>query len=199
MKKLMVALAAVAVGLAAQAAIVDWQYSVQGVDTTVAGYPDYNSGYTLYLVDAAAFDNVEKVTADTFKDSSITYGSTTFAAGTGKKASAKTFNSIAVGKTEAGLSATTLSDDIITKGGTHDFYYVIVDDNADKYIVSDKATLTGRGTTDSGIGGNALATTQAAIDTKGWKSFGGGDVPEPTSGLLLLLGVAGLALRRKQK
>ena len=31
-----------------------------------------------------------------------------------------------------------------------------------------------------------------------WTAVGGGDVPEPTSGLLLLLGMAGLALRRKQ-
>ncbi len=30
-------------------------------------------------------------------------------------------------------------------------------------------------------------------------SFSGGDVPEPTSGLLLLVGGAMLALRRKQK
>ena len=32
-----------------------------------------------------------------------------------------------------------------------------------------------------------------------WTVHGPSDVPEPTSGLLLLLGVAGLALRRKQK
>ena len=32
-----------------------------------------------------------------------------------------------------------------------------------------------------------------------WTVTGPSDVPEPTSGLLLLLGVAGLALRRKQK
>ena len=38
-------------------------------------------------------------------------------------------------------------------------------------------------------------------DTKNWKSFGptSGGVPEPTSGLLLLVGAGMLALRRKQK
>lgn len=33
--------------------------------------------------------------------------------------------------------------------------------------------------------------------TSAWQPLG--NIPEPTSGLLLLLGVAGLALRRKQK
>ena len=33
----------------------------------------------------------------------------------------------------------------------------------------------------------------------GWVSLGGEPTPEPTSGLLLLRCVAGLALRRKQK
>jgi len=46
-------------------------------------------------------------------------------------------------------------------------------------------------------------TYSGQFDFGGTKNFtapsGGGDTPEPTSGLLLLLGVAGLALRRKQK
>lgn len=35
-----------------------------------------------------------------------------------------------------------------------------------------------------------------ANNTDNWKSYGA--VPEPTSGLLMLLGMAGLALRRKR-
>ena len=45
--------------------------------------------------------------------------------------------------------------------------------------------------------GSSFATTGAT----GWNTNGGGstDVPEPTSGLLLLIGGAMVALRRKQK
>ena len=48
------------------------------------------------------------------------------------------------------------------------------------------------------VGGNQ---STALADASNWKSYGGGggDVPEPTSGLLLLIGGAMLALRRKQK
>ena len=42
-----------------------------------------------------------------------------------------------------------------------------------------------------------IAASQTAAG--GYKPFGGSDVPEPTSGILLLVGGAMLALRRKQK
>ncbi|MGN0847140.1 MAG: PEP-CTERM sorting domain-containing protein [Kiritimatiellia bacterium] len=47
----------------------------------------------------------------------------------------------------------------------------------------------------------AFSTTADALLAGASGSFAssGGDIPEPTSGILLLLGVAGLALRRKQK
>ena len=48
---------------------------------------------------------------------------------------------------------------------------------------------------ETGAAGVAFGNLQTATTTAGaWQS-----VPEPTSGLLLLLGMAGLALRRKQK
>ena len=46
------------------------------------------------------------------------------------------------------------------------------------------------------IGGGDFDGTNGAFETNGGGSWG--SIPEPTSGLLLLLGVAGLALRRKR-
>ena len=44
----------------------------------------------------------------------------------------------------------------------------------------------------------AGALTASASAANGWAAVSSTDVPEPTSGLLMLLGVAGLALRRKR-
>ena len=48
----------------------------------------------------------------------------------------------------------------------------------------------------SGLANNATALTGKILPFSG--NFQAAAVPEPTSGLLLLLGMAGLALRRKQ-
>ena len=97
------------------------------------------------------------------------------------------------GSGKASYSGVVVTTDKLAAGTTYDFYYVITD--------GDKGTLTS--TTKSAMG---AATGSASInwgnqktytsDANNWK---GGDVPEPTSGLLLLVGGAMLALRRKQK
>ena len=84
------------------------------------------------------------------------------------------------------------------------YFAIVVDDSI--YIaptVSVETPLTG----DKGMSFNAKTSSQGALITEyqgfgdaGWyaKSSGGTEpIPEPTSGILLLLGMAGLALRRK--
>lgn len=191
MKKLIIALAAVVVGVAAQAATVDWKFQV------TASATDYHaSNYSLYLVDATAWDAAKAsggITADTFTDSSIVYAQTTFAAGTGKSATRKTYVSNFAGGSSAGASATALDNSIVAAGETLNVYYVILDSAKDpsEYYVSDKATLTGREAT-----GTAVLTGFGSVanSSVSWTATA---IPEPTSGLLVLLGMAGLALRRR--
>lgn len=89
------------------------------------------------------------------------------------------------------VSATTatFSSDLFVTGNYYDFYFTI--ETAGKTFTSatiNKAALDAQ--TQSVGFGNMQTATQA---TGAWVA-----VPEPTSGLLLLLGVAGLALKRKR-
>ena len=192
MKKMMIALAAVAAGVAVQAATVDWQYQV------TASATDYHaSNYALYLVDATKWDAAKAgagITADTFTDNSIVYAQTTFASGTGKSATSKTYISNKVGTTTSGASATALADTIVAEGGTLNVYYVILDTSKDpsEYYASSKTALTGRSATGTAIQTGFGSVANSAVT---WTAT---SVPEPTSGLLMLLGIAGLALKRRR-
>ena len=84
---------------------------------------------------------------------------------------------------------------------TYNALFVIVDGDG-KYVKWND-TLTGYDSTDSDPPVLSYTAANLASFTSaqgGAKAFGGGSgpVPEPTSGLLMLLGVAGLALKRKR-
>ena len=84
---------------------------------------------------------------------------------------------------------TGFSNDNLVGGNAYDFYFVIEDGG--KKFTSDIKTASAQATSTITVNfGNMQAATQAAGN---WQS-----VPEPTSGLLLLLGMAGLALKRKR-
>ena len=89
-----------------------------------------------------------------------------------------------------------------TTGNYYDFYFAILDAANDQVLISDLVTgaeAQESGSTVIAFTGSKTWSNQAfgeeAFSSAGWYST----VPEPTSGLLLLLGMAGLALRRKQK
>ncbi len=87
------------------------------------------------------------------------------------------------------VSATTFSNDSLLAGTYYDFFFVYEDDN--KSFTSTTKNVLAQATSTANITfGNMTTATQ---DPGNWQA-----VPEPTSGLLLLLGVAGLALRRKR-
>ena len=178
MKKVMFALVAVLMAVSAQAAAMAWSTS------TACYMKDGTSLFngTMYLIDAATISQSDLITA--LKDGgSISDYAITSAAATSGKIAATTLDPI------TSVSGTKYA------GDTSVSFYTVAISGDDVFASASKTvTLSDVGTTKLGF---SLSTASKAADA--WQSTGGGDVPEPTSGLLLLIGGAMLALRRKQK
>ena len=87
------------------------------------------------------------------------------------------------------ITATTCSNDSLVGGTTYQFFFTI-EDNGKMFTSAPKSALA-QATSTVTIGfANMASQTQNASN---WAA-----VPEPTSGLLMLLGMAGLALKRKR-
>ena len=87
------------------------------------------------------------------------------------------------------VSTTTFSDERLVGGNDYKFYFVI-EDNGKSFTSAEKTGSAAATQTVTLSFGNMATATQNASN---WQV-----VPEPTSGLMLLLGVAGLALKRKR-
>ncbi len=189
MKKLMIAIAAVAVAIVTQAASVDWSVAKNGWTLNNGTKPA--EGYAVYLINGAtALDTIAasiNATTGAFNaDQTWVFGSAVTSGSAGK------------------VSALTTTTDKLTRGTDYDFALLMIDTTvagSPKYMVSDTYTQTAylSGTDEAmsisfgsdRLGANAL--TASATAANGWAA-----VPEPTSGLLMLLGMAGLALRRRR-
>ena len=191
MKKLIVAAAAMMLAVASQAAVVDWGYKITG-DKTVdsvanAQASDYAKNYMVYLFAADAVADFSKLTKEDLskaKDSAaLQYQTWTSRAGatyatadsTGNVGAARTFS---VGDASAYEGVLVVVD---TKSDTY---------NASSITIASRSETAGAGT--AGI----KNMSQANFANQSFGQFSA--VPEPTSGLLLLLGMAGLALKRKR-
>ena len=184
MKKLIVVLATVALAAVAQAASVSWTVTniFKGNTTDKAQTTD---GYMVYLISDATYsqtDAAAALAAGTLTASDIASKATTSSGLT------------AAGKLSKDVDLGALAD------GTYTFYNVIVGDGNAVVGSTVNATITSVG--DSQIQSfNAKTLTQ---NSSSWKSVtgggggGGGGTPEPTSGLLLLVGAGILGLRRKR-
>jgi hypothetical protein len=191
MKKLIVAAAAIALAVASQAAVVDWGYKITGdktVDSVAAAQASaYANNYMVYLFAADAEADWDKLTeADlaSAKDSSslqyLSYGSRTG----GNYATADKGGVVdAVRTVDVGDAASYVAK------------IVVVDTVNNTYVATSK-TLTSRDETAGASQADMVSLTQATFAAQSFSGFA--PVPEPTSGLLMLLGVAGLALRRRR-
>ena len=177
MKKLVVMLGVVCVALLSQAASIDWALSATksnknyGADgTTVFGKTTGDMAYLLLASDAAALKSASEVSGKAL-------------------GSQNTFNN------NGGFSSFTVDAGTkLTENTSYDFATVLV--QGDKFLVTSTMNAT---TSDADtVREVTFSYADVQASTSGWGT-GGGDIPEPTSGLLLLVGAGMLALRRKQK
>ena len=176
MKKIMIVATAVLCGAFAHAATINWSIS-NGTEDQV--------GYSVYMV--AAISDAWTSSADVAADA------TKLGAGTSGSIEKSGRNYMIAPTTAAGEGITadaSLYLVLLKSADAKDYTYVSMGDIS-SYAYEPPASSPG-----------TFGMTSAALLAGQTGSFSSGstpsDVPEPTSGLLMILGMAGLALRRKR-
>ena len=190
MKKLMMVVAAIALAASAQAATYDWKWSSTLKDPTSTAF----SG-TVYLFNAQDYSQQTILTA--------------FLANPKSYALSGAIDSYATSNGKNSTGAEIPEANIGTLRGSGDdkyvdyFYATTFKSGDDSYIfLTDTYTVNVQASQITSISTSLSGSSVAPEDTS---SFLGGKtwyaapsaIPEPTTGLLVLLGIAGLALRRR--
>ena len=193
MKKLMIALAVVALAAGVQAATYNWTWSVNSTSmickpgTAGTSAEDVLTSGTAYLFAGLTSSQLNSIVSD-------------FASGSYTPSGYEQTSTVGAG----GIITKVSWNDSRTAGTAVDWYMIVTAkvDGDDYVFISNSLTKSrqadGKNTK---ITFDALATsaTAAKLATDGYAGAGWySAVPEPTSGLLMLLGMAGLALKRKR-
>ena len=191
MKKLMIAAAIVCAAAISQAAVVTWGGAIAdpaypGIDTAAQKYP----ATAVLIWSASAFSSVDQLAG-------LTVGSDAKLAGVKV---AEVVDTYAI--TQEDSDAWGFSQNYSKAGSGVDGYYAVLVTDGDANTMASyyqlaqiSGTSEASGSTDRTI--NADWSGGEFLEQGGY-TVAVGAVPEPTSGLLLLLGVAGLALRRRR-
>ena len=190
MKKLMLVAAVLGLAASVHAASASWQvtniYKVGSTSSSTTADRVAADTYYGYLITVAGDLTVAKVTSELASKASVA-DVVSYLDGIKTASSATT----AAGKIAKDVTLT-LAD------GSYTMFSVILDSTngdpltASNYVIGDTVSATVTSVGDSAISSfNAKTLTTTASN---WTAA----APEPTSGLLLLLGVAGLALKRKR-
>ena len=189
MKKLMIALAAVVVGIAANAASISWA-TTKGYlyDGTGDSASKLTSGTAYLVLSTYAQSDLVSLLASNDGNTAATL--------TALQGKAQYLGSGAIGdnaRINEGTGTSSATESITA-------YFVVF--NGDNMYISDTATSDYDGLAQSHdlTFGTSMTASSKALPSDGAYSGAGWytAVPEPTSGLLMLLGMAGLALRRRR-
>ena len=193
MKKLMFGLALAATCLGVQAAMIDWSVDAKAIKDADGNDMKGETAYLLMFESAAAASTYQSNLAD----GKVTIAQAQ-AAAIDSATSTYTSNKSA-GKIDS------RTKDVTTANAGEKAYFAVLVANGDQFMMGDPQQGQFYQPGDANFGDKSGVTFSSARFTPsgptGWNTNGGGstDVPEPTSGLLLLVGGAMIALRRKQK
>jgi len=198
MKKIMMFVGVAVCAFGVQAASLDWSIDAKSFTMSDGSKPN---GVTVYLFDTGADGYSEFLASLTGGTAGDSISATTLTGGAGYLGSGTTYSNTKTALLNANYGKASGTVTVSTAEKSYDVAVIILDDG--KFMAVNGAP--GISYASSADDGSPAAFGAAVFSTASvsWATYtpssGGGDVPEPTSGLLLLVGGAMLALRRKQK